>query len=368
MTKCPYCDFASFAVGKELSSKEKQIKDYIEALLKEIDARCSTLKEKVKIETIFFGGGTPSVHSAEELNLIFDKLTKYFDFDGEAEVTLEANPGTVSRERLEAYLELGINRISFGAQTFDSDLLVKLGRGHSLDDTYRTLDDIRSLDFKSWSFDLIYGLPGQSLESWQKTVNEALSFEPPHISSYALSIEKNTPYGEIYKNSQHADLPEEDSVAKMYELAHQKFEEAGLKRYEISNWSRPTHEARHNLTYWRAEEYYAFGISAHGYLSGFRYANTRDLESYLANSQSIDKLTVSNEMVSRTESKIEEALLRLRLEEGLSLDASSENCLDYAKMDNLIREGFVIKQNDYIKLSSKGVLVSNTVISELIKD
>lgn len=362
-TKCPYCDFASFT-----ESSKEIFASYINALLQEIDYRCRDLgPEKPEIETIFFGGGTPSVHSASEIEEILSKLKEYFLFADDIEITLEANPGTAYKAKLKGFQELGINRISFGAQTFDEDLLLKLGRGHSLADTYQTLENIIDLDFESWSFDLIYGLPGQSLESWQATLDEALKFKPPHISAYALSIEKNTPYGSIYKNSEHPDLPLEDELVQMYEKAHSEFEKHGLTRYEISNWSVPGREARHNLTYWRAEEYFAFGLSAHGYFQQYRYANTRDLKEYIANIEqgNFAAINVSHEYID-AETKLEEQLmLQIRLKEGLNLESNLIKIVNLDKLNFFLDQGLIEKSDQKIRLSTKGVLLSNRVIAEL---
>lgn len=372
-TKCPYCDFASFAFNPEEQKLKRQ--SYIQALVKEIDLRCLEFfksKERYPLKTIFFGGGTPSVHDAEELKLILDRIKIYFDFSEDIEITLEANPGTVNKQRLAQFKDIGINRISLGAQTFDEELLIKLGRGHSLDDTYQMISDLKDLKFKSWSFDLIYGLPKQSLESWAQTLDIGLSYEPPHISAYALSIEQNTPYGEIYKNSQHKDLPVEETIVEMYNLANHKFKEKNLYRYETSNWALAGHEAKHNLCYWLAEEYFAFGLSAHGYLNSIRYANTRDLDLYTkslteaSSSTALEAILASSQKISPDESLEEEIMLKLRLEQGLSLRDEIKAKINTVKLDNLIKAGFFEISDTKLKLKDKGVLLSNRLIAEIL--
>lgn len=370
-TKCPYCDFASFAKNSEWDLK----KNYIEALVNEINHKMQILKPK-EISTIFFGGGTPSIHSPEEIALILNVIKSHTAFAKDIEISMEVNPGTIDAEKLQGYIELGVNRISFGAQTFDEKLLEKLGRGHSLEDSYQTIEILESLKLKSWSFDLIYGLPGQTMQSWQDTVNRALSFNPKHISAYALSIETNTPYGDIYKNSFHQDLPQEDLVSDMYLFANDMFEKQGLKRYEISNWAQAGFECQHNLTYWKAAEYLACGLSSHGYLAGTRYSNTRDLQNYIQEFSEIPNNDLyyaaqSKSQISLEESNEEKVLLGLRLVPGLDNSMSIWNHLNQSKIKSFVEEGLIDKKiiknnNQSISLTSRGALLSNTIISELL--
>jgi oxygen-independent coproporphyrinogen-3 oxidase len=355
-TKCPYCDFASYA-----ENDRSKFKNYLDALLKEIDLSAAKLTCKQKIKTIFFGGGTPSVHSAGEIKMISDKLREYFIFDASAEITLEANPGTVDKNHLQEFKDIGINRISVGVQSFDEGLLSKLGRGHSLNDTYRTLEDIIDLGFQSWNLDLIYGLPKQDLKSWYRSVDTALGFNPPHISMYALSIESSTPYGSMYKDSKHPDLPEEDILVDMYIKAHEKFEAQGILRYEISNWAKPGHEARHNLTYWRAQEYLAFGLGAHGFLNSIRYANTRNLAEYLNGHQYMEQ-----KFINEDEHLEEEIMLKLRLREGLLLDAKISRRIDADKLEKFKKAKLIKQCDNNISLTTEGILLSNKVIGELL--
>ncbi|MDA0772037.1 MAG: radical SAM family heme chaperone HemW [Cyanobacteria bacterium] len=368
-TKCPYCDFASFAKEDD----KRQV--YIDALVREIDARMQKWAfEPGTIETIFFGGGTPSVHSKAELAQVLDKVKQHFSLADSVEITLEANPGTIDRSKLEQFLELGVNRISFGAQSFDAALLDKLGRGHSVQDSINFIEVLTELfpdSLNSWSFDLIYGLPGQTIESWLSTVETALSYKPPHISAYCLSIEKNTPYGKIYKDSSHATLPQEEDLVTMYERANELFATAGLQRYEISNWAKPGHEARHNLIYWRAQEYYAFGLSAHGYVDSYRYHNTRDLDEYInastvASNGGIKVAAIQVESVKiDNEEKLEEKImLQMRLAEGLDLDQQIQAYINVDNLEKMKKAGFISGDKN-IKLTDKAQMLSNRIIAEL---
>ncbi len=359
-TKCPYCDFASEAISPVEHSKKST--KYIDRLLEEIESR----KASGILDTIYFGGGTPSLEQPEDIARIIERLAKYYDIASDAEITLEANPGTVDKSKLLEFRAIGINRISVGAQTFDEGLLQKLGRGHSLADTDRVLRDIATIDFKSWSLDLIYGLPGQTIESWQATLVRALEYQPPHISAYALSIEPTTPYGAYYKNSKHPELPIEDDVATMYEVTAEFLAKAGLPRYEISNWAKAGHESRHNLCYWLAEEYLAVGVGAHGFLDSRRYANPKNLNDYYeANFTEQESIEINSQ-----EALVEKILLGLRLERGIDLISDYLPYINQRKLNEFIVAGLLVEKqqgNSNIKLTDRGILLSNRVIAELIE-
>lgn len=377
-TKCPYCDFASFA------GKNNLIESYQCALHNEIEFRLGNFfanrkSDKPNLKTIFFGGGTPSIHDASFFAALFDQLRKFFVFDKSIEITLEANPGTISADKLASFKAAGINRISIGVQTFNERLLEKLGRGHSLQDTFRSIQDIQNVGFDNWSMDLIYGLPHQQLADWKHDLQTCVSFGPPHVSAYALSIEKNTPYGDIYKNSSHADLPQEDTLVEMYDQVESVLAGAGLPKYEVSNWAKLGYEARHNLCYWQAQEYFAFGISAHGYLDSYRYANTRDLNKYLSlfleqipESKNCFEYCEELTSIDENEKLQEKIMLNLRLSRGLELDAALRKKLNEKKIKYFIDNGFLTLDSsgpntpELIALTHKGLLLSNKIISELL--
>lgn len=364
-TKCPYCDFASFSDTK---SRELE-KEYMNVLKQEIIFRSKNIHALKKIRTVFFGGGTPNIHKPKDIEEIINLLKNEFEFEKQVEISLEANPGISKNpeKNLEEFIEAGINRISFGAQTFNPILLEKLARAHDINDSLSMIESLRSLSIKKklrWSFDLIYGLPKETLESWNETIKTALGFFPKHLSAYALSIENETPYGKFYKNSNHPDLPLEDDLVDFYETLNEKLEEQGLKRYEISNWAIKGEECRHNINYWKAREYYAFGLSAHGYLDKIRYFNTKNLKEYL---DTKGKIELQGETISKSEKYREKILLGLRLSEGLELDKNLIKFIDEKKLNEYIKAGYILEKKNIISLSLKGCLVSNTIICGIIK-
>ncbi|NBV98088.1 MAG: radical SAM family heme chaperone HemW [Proteobacteria bacterium] len=379
---CPYCDFASYA------NKSAEMKAaYLAALKTEIRAVGDLLgnifcnggaesASKFTIDTVFFGGGTPSIHSASEIEGILSVLKEYLVFSDDAEITLEANPGTVDLEKLQAFKDIGINRLSIGAQTFNQGILSKLARGHTVEETFEIIDLIKKVNFKSWSFDLIYGLPHQSLDDWKSTLELALEKGSPHLSAYALSIEPITPFGSIYGSSEHPDLAGEEALAEMYEVCNQMLKEKGLNRYEVSNWAKDSHESRHNLCYWKADEYLAFGLSAHGYLRGYRFAHRRDIEEYIRLfTQPVDIIqkalgtgTIYEDykFIGKKEALEEEIMLGLRLSTGLEKRNEILNLLNREKINTLISEGFILEYPDRFTLSEKGYFLSNGVISYIL--
>ncbi len=379
---CPYCDFASYA------NKSAEMKaTYLAALKTEIRAVGELLgnifcnggaesASKFTIDTVFFGGGTPSIHSSREIEEILNILKEYVVFSDDVEITLEANPGTVDLEKLQAFKDIGINRLSIGAQTFNQDILSNLARGHTVEETFEIIDLIKKVNFKSWSFDLIYGLPHQSLDDWKSTLELALEKGSPHLSAYALSIEPITPFGSIYGSSEHPDLAGEEALAEMYEVCNQMLKERGLNRYEVSNWAKDGHESRHNLCYWKADEYLAFGLSAHGYLRGYRFAHTRNIEEYISLfTQPVDIMqkalgagTIYEDykFIGKKEALEEEIMLGLRLSTGLEKRDEILNLLNREKINTLIDKGFILEYPDRFTLSEKGYFLSNGVISYIL--
>ena len=280
--RCAYCDFNTYA------GQEALIPAYVDALVREIEFVGTRFfspdraedRKTAKAHTIFFGGGTPSLLTPDQFASIFQSLRSSFPLAEDAEITIEANPGTISYEQLRELRGIGINRISYGVQSANAEELRMLERTHSFLDVLDAVKSARQAGFENLNLDLIYGLPEQTLASWQTTVKRILDLHPEHISAYALTLEHGTPFGR-WASKGLLPLPDPDLAAEMYEWLSKTLENNGYIQYEISNWSLPAHECRHNLQYWRGLPYLAFGAGAHGYAHGYRYSNVLRIKSYI---------------------------------------------------------------------------------------
>lgn len=272
LKKCFYCDFNSIPV-LENNKNQKLIKRYMNALYMEIE-RCMVFSEwkNYQVKSIFFGGGTPSLVDAEEIGETLKVCKKVFKIAEDTEVTIEANPGTVSYDSLKNYLKSGINRISLGCQSFDDEELKKIGRVHSKEDIYRSIGMAREAGFENISIDLIFGIPGQSLESFKSSLGQGISLKPQHISLYNLTIEENTFFNQLVEDGK-LRLPEEDEQVGMYEYGIESLSKNGYEHYEISNFALKGKRCLHNENYWRGVEYLGFGAGAHSFrkVSSFEF-------------------------------------------------------------------------------------------------
>src|SRR5215216_3211585 len=250
-SRCSYCDFATGAFEAALAES------YVGALAREIES-FELDGARADVDTVYFGGGTPSLLTPAQVSRVLDAVRSKFDVDADAEVTLEMNPGTVTLEHLKALREAGVNRASFGAQTFDDRELKRLGRTHTADDTRRTFELLRAAGFDNVSFDLIAGLPRQTLARWERNLDEALALQPEHLSLYLLEVHEGTPLAEQIRQGRYA-TPDPDLAADMYRLLVEHSREAGYEQYEISNFCLKGRESRHNVKYWTGAPFYGFG-------------------------------------------------------------------------------------------------------------
>lgn len=357
--KCDYCDFLSFP-----STGEQQYR-YMEALKKEISGTGSFSDSHVT--SVFFGGGTPSVPKAELLAELLTLLKQNFRFDQDAEITLEANPGTLSEEKLQIYREAGFNRLSLGCQSVHDRELRQLGRIHTFRDFLESFSQARSCGFSNINVDLMSGLPGQSLESYEASLRTVAELGPEHISAYSLIVEPGTPFA-----SRDLDLPEEETERKMYERTGEILGEYGYTQYEISNYAKPGRECRHNIGYWKRVDYLGFGPGAASLLENRRFTNTTDVRKYLTDSGQPEKIRENTELLSKKDCMEEFMFLGLRMNEGISeqefrrlfgetVDEVYRPVLEkYLKLEMLWRTG------GRIGLTRQGVSVSNVIMAEFL--
>lgn len=366
--KCNYCDFLSAPAGEETRAA------YVDALLEEI--RGFDEPEDYEVVTVFFGGGTPSILPGQAIFRIMEVLREKFSFRKGAEITLEANPGTVDKEKLSFYKKAGINRLSFGLQSADAEELKKLGRIHTWEKFLESFQLAREAGFSNINVDLMSALPGQTKESWEKTLRQVLVLQPEHISAYSLIIEEGTPFYQLYeKDVERRDageepelIPSEEEERAMYEATGRILKEQGYLHYEISNYAKPGRECCHNLGYWQRRDYLGFGLGASTLLNPVRYKNTEDLEAYLGGDFSKKEFFVLTK-----DNQIEETMfLGLRVLEGVSKEQfreqfSCELRVVYRKeLEKLEKEGLLEEEGDFVRLTSRGIDLSNPVLAEFL--
>ena len=359
--KCQYCDFLSGPSDEETKDR------YIEALLKEIRAAEHT--EDYEIVSVFIGGGTPSALKAEAIASIMRTLQEQFFFCEDAEVTIEANPGTVDLEKLTIYRNVGINRLSLGLQSTDAEELKLLGRIHSYEEFLKSYEWAREAGFSNINIDLMFAIPGQTGEAWRQHLYQVAELNPEHISAYSLIIEEGTPFAE-----QNLYLPDEDTEYQMYEDTAEILERYGYRQYEISNYAKQGYMCRHNAGYWQRREYLGFGLGASSLYRGMRFSNTRRMQEYLKESRNPDQIRKDVTVLSRNERIEEFMFLGLRMTEGISEKKFEEN-FDVRLMDvygDILQKyeetGFMEHIETKWRLTRKGIHVSNHILADFLLD
>ncbi|MFP5273845.1 radical SAM family heme chaperone HemW [Coleofasciculus sp.] len=316
--RCYYCDFPVSVVGdKATGSTSGTIEEYVEVLTQEIQ---TTPASTCSLSTIFFGGGTPSLLSTQQLSRILDTLAQQFGIATDAEISLEMDPGTFDLSQIKGYRDAGVNRVSLGVQAFQDELLGICGRSHQLNHIFTAVELLRQVEVPDWSLDLISGLPTQTLEQWQESLRSAIQLTPTHISCYDLTIEPVTAFGRQYSPGI-SPLPTDETTAQMYRLAQTLLTDAGYEHYEISNYALPTHQCRHNRVYWENHPFYGFGMGAASYVQGRRFTRPRTRREYYTWVQQFieaNGIWESPEL-SDVDILLETLMLGLRLAEGVSL-------------------------------------------------
>ena len=366
VSKCPYCDFNSHVVAQIPEQS------YTDALLRELEFFGSRDEWRGRtVQSVFFGGGTPSTFEPQSIRKLLTSVAATFAFEADCEITLEANPGTVDSEKFFGYRDAGVNRISVGVQSFQPRLLKFLGRIHSADEAKRALITVKQANFDSFSFDLIYANPGQTLAELEADLDAALEFQPPHLSAYNLTFEEGTPFHHEYRSGKMGNLSEDEEIA-MAESIEVKLSDAGLKRYEISNYARPGQHSRHNVNYWRGGDYLGLGAGAHSYrrnfdgVAGQRWSNEKNPTKYMTQVSETHLAIVDREAIEREKAAAEFMFLGLRMTQGIS----SENFRRrfgqtpiefYPQIKSWIDAELLEEQTGSLRFTPKGLLLANSI-------
>lgn len=358
--KCLYCDFCSFT-GIDSATRSR----YVDALVRELRSYSAPLAPYT-VNTVFIGGGTPSLLAAEETERVFDALRTCFDLAPDAEITSEVNPATADGEKLARWRAAGVNRLSIGVQSFSDTELRALGRLHTADEAEAFYRAARRTGFANIGLDLMYGIPGQTAASLAETLRRAVRLAPEHISAYSLQVEEGTPF---YDRRATLALPGDDENADLYDLVTRELASAGYRHYEISNYAKPGYESRHNLRYWRMSPYIGVGVAAYSYFEGARYGHGRDLAAYLA-----DDFSRRPPAEPRGDGDIEEEfiMLALRLADGID-DEDFRRTFGVtfterygARMAPFVAEGLATRTGRGWALTERGMYVSLALLAEIL--
>ena len=356
---CYYCDFSKVFI------KNQPVDSYLEHLIEEYDSY-----DIKKLRTLYIGGGTPTALSAPQLAFLLEKLTDKLDLSYLEELTIEANPGDLDQEKIAVLKASPVNRVSLGVQTFNDRMLKQIGRSHSEKDIYENIANLKKAGFDNISIDLIYALPKQTMEDVKTNVSKAIALDIPHMSLYSLILENHTVFMNQMRRGK-LPLPKEDLEAEMFEYIIAELEKAGFEHYEISNFSKPGFESRHNLMYWDNAEYYGIGAGASGYVDGVRYKNHGPIRHYL---QAVEagNARVQEEMLTLKEKMEEEMFLGLRKKSGVSKKRFEEKFgLSFedqygAVVSDLTEQGLLVPDRDIVRMTKQGLFLGDTVAEKFI--
>jgi oxygen-independent coproporphyrinogen-3 oxidase len=362
---CHYCDF------NKVFFKQQPVDEYIEMLIKEIHHAAQKRKQE-PLKTIFIGGGTPTALSARQLDRLLEGITNELLQTNElVEFAVEANPGELSLDKLHVLKNAGVNRLSIGVQSFNDELLHRIGRVHRRKDVFSTIQQAEQVGFENMSIDLMYGLPGQTEEDFKDSLETAFTLNVKHFSAYSLIVEPKTVFYNLMQKGR-LSLPPQELEAQMYELTMEQMDKQGFKQYEISNYAIPGYESFHNLTYWNNDFYYGFGAGAHGYIDGVRTSNIGPIKKYMEQIQQTGEANNSQNAVSKEEKMEEEMFLGLRKTAGVSKEIFFKKYNVHLEkvfpeqIDKLVNLGLIIDNEQEIKLTHKGKLLGNEVFQEFI--
>ncbi len=362
-SRCGYCDFNTYTAAELGGAPGASREAYLDAVAAEIGLAARVLGTTRSLDTVFFGGGTPTLLPAADLGGILASLRDTFGLSADAEVTTEANPESVTPESLSALVAAGFTRISFGMQSNAPGVLRVLDRTHTPGRALEAVGWAREAGFGSVSLDLIYGSPTETADDWRRSLDAALSVEPDHVSAYALIVEDGTPLARRIRRGELAST-DDDVQAERYEVADQVLREAGLDWYEVSNWSRPSQACRHNLAYWRGADWWGIGPGAHSHVGGVRWWNVKHPRSYAERLAVGDSPAAGRESLSAHERRVERVLLELRLAEGLDLGVLTGS--EQRRVPGIVSSGLASLVGDRLVLSQRGRLLADAVIRDLL--
>lgn len=362
-SKCKYCDFISF------SCMEGKIEKYFDVLIKEIESKKDCTNKE--ITTIYIGGGTPSVPDSKHIVKVINTIKKLFKISKDCEITIEVNPGTVTKEKLIDYKNAGVNRISIGLQSTSNRILNLIGRIHSYEQFLNTYNLAKEVGYNNINIDLMLGIPTQTESELVDSLEKVIKLNPNHISIYSLIVEENTEIQRLIDNKE-LELPDEATERKMYWKTKKVLEKKGFKQYEISNFAKKGYESKHNLDCWNQEEYIGMGIAAHSYINRKRFSNIDNIDKYIENENNLEKNIIVNEIQNREEQAKEFMMIGLRKIDGISISEFEKkfriNPLFYFRFEisNLTKKGLIEVDLDKIKLTKKGLDFANIVFEEFV--
>ncbi|MEJ2627464.1 MAG: radical SAM family heme chaperone HemW [bacterium] len=356
LSKCSYCDFYSVIYSEELVS------GFLPALKTEIQLQSDFFLNNKKIDTIYLGGGTPSLLSGEEIKDIFKQIYRSFRVKDSAEITLEVNPGSITGKDISVYKQTGINRISIGAQSFNKNELDLMQRIHTIDDIKILWSLVQQAGMENFNLDLIFGLPGQKLSDWEYTLSESLILQPKHISAYALTWSSKTPLGrKISKGN--IPTPQEETVREMFLFADNILTENGYEHYEISNYALPGYRCVHNEAYWSGQPYLGLGPSAHSFTGEKRFWNVSGVQEYISHLSRSMLPIEGEEILSPEQKRTENIAVGLRRKEGIDM---GKNNINLSLIEDFMQKGFALQEENVLKLTSQGMLFADEVALRLV--
>ena len=366
--RCGYCDFNTYTPSelREGGDIKSVSNGYIDQLLKEIGMATKVAPPNSPVPTIFFGGGTPTLMEPADLGLVLMEISNEFGFAKDIEITIEANPDTVTKEKLAALRDVGMNRISFGMQSAAPHVLAVLDRTHNPENVIKATNWAREVGFDEVSVDLIYGAPTETIQDWQATLDAALELPITHISAYALIVEAGTKLANQVKRGE-VIIPDDDQTADKYMLADESFSKAGFDWYELSNWSKPGSQAKHNLAYWKNANWWGLGPGAHSHINGMRFWNVKHPTAYKERIENEIAPVQDSETLTQEQKENERIMLEIRLREGIALDSLGQAQIDrlknYLSSDHLDATAW---QDGRVVLTLTGRLIADRIVQEII--